>query len=322
MKYPWGNSRRINLASGFMKREYGTRLQKISIDAGFSCPNRDGTIAGGGCAFCNNDAFSPGYCRPETSIPDQLLKGMDFHRKRYRKAGKYLAYFQAYSNTHDRVEVMRDRYEQALSVPGISGLIIGTRPDCMSREKMELLATLAKKTFIVLEFGIESIYDSTLLYINRGHTFAQSVEALKMAAEFGLRTGGHFVFGIPGETRQQMIDSAEVISQLPLHSVKFHQLQIIKGTRFEKEYIENPDKFNLFGLEEYTEFIAGILTRLNPALVVDRIAGESQPGLNVGPSWNLRYDQVLKNVEQYMESNDLWQGKQFLMTSSPKPVQR
>ena len=311
MNYLWGNNRRINLASAYLKRNFGKRLQKVTIDAGFTCPNRDGTVSTGGCAFCNNDAFSPSYCTPDKSVEQQIREGIDFHTRRYKSANGYLAYFQAYSNTYAGVDRLEAIFKSALEFPEIKGLIIGTRPDCIDAQKLELLARLNERSRVVVEYGIETINENTLKYINRGHTFGQAVEALELTAKYKLPAGAHIVFGFPGETREEMEDSVEVISQLPLHSIKFHQLQIVKGTRFEKEYIENPSHFDLFELDEYIVFISRFLSRLNPSFVVERIAGETQPRNNVGKMWNIRYDQVLQRVEKYMEENDLWQGKYF-----------
>ncbi len=319
MTYSWGTDRRINLASGFLKKEFGTRIQKVAIDAGFTCPNRDGTLSTGGCAFCNNEAFNPGYCSPDKSVTSQIEEGISFHRKRYKGASKFLAYFQAYSNTYAALDHLKELYAEALAVPGITGLIIGTRPDCVDESLLAYLSELAENCYVVVEYGIESVYNETLLYINRGHTFEQAVDALNLTAKYGLRAGGHFIFGLPGESIAQMMESVQIISGLPLHSVKFHQLQIIRGTRFEEEYRMDPGRFPLFGADEYKHFISHYLSGLNPDFVVDRIAGETQPGKNLGKVWNLRYDRFLQNVEDYMEENNLWQGKNFVNSPKLKP---
>ncbi len=309
MEYNWGHSRRFNAASNAIKKEFGSRVQKVTIDAGFTCPNRDGTKSTGGCTFCNNDAFSPSYCQPEKTVKQQIEEGIRFHEKRYRSADKYLAYFQAYSNTYKPVDELRKLYFEALEQDKVVGLIIGTRPDCMNYEIYNLLEEINEKFYVVVEFGIESVFNSTLETINRGHTFKESKEAILETAKRGILCGGHIIFGLPGETREMMLESAKTLSTLPLESLKFHQLQIVKGTRIGDDYLLNPNNYKQFELEEYVEFISQYLSILSPKIIVERLAGETQPGLNLGKTWNIRYDQVLQRVEKYMEQMDLWQGK-------------
>lgn len=311
MNYPWGNKRRINAASNYLRKTFGTRIQKVTLDAGFTCPNRDGKIAKGGCAFCNNDAFNPSYCTPEKSISRQITEGIEFHQNRYRSAGKYFAYFQAYSNTYGTLPFLQKCYNQALENEKIIGLIIGTRPDCIDEPKLEYLARLAENHYIVIEYGVESIYNKTLHLINRGHSFDDSVKALELTRKYGLHSGAHFIFGLPGESRKEMSDSVHVISQLPLHTIKFHQLQIVRGTQFAKDYQQKRTNFDLFSLDEYIHFMSEFLGRLNPDFVVERLAGETQPRNNIGESWGLRYDQVLQRIENKMKEKDIWQGKEF-----------
>ncbi len=309
--YQWGTKRRINSASNYLKNEFGTRIQKVTIDAGFTCPNRDGTLGTGGCTYCNNDAFNPSYCTPEKSISKQLKEGIEFHEKRYRSAGKYFAYFQAFSNTYGSLDYLKGIYRQALEDEKVIGLIVGTRPDCIDEYKLEYFASLSEKFYVVIEYGVESISNKTLRNINRQHSFERSLKALNLTREFGVKSGAHFIFGLPGESRQQMKDSVTTVSELPLHTVKFHQLQIVRGTRFEKEYNEDPGKFNLFTLDEYIEFMADYLSNLNPAIIIERLAGETQPRNIIGERWQLRYDQVLQRIERKMEELNLWQGKYY-----------
>lgn len=309
--YQWGTNRRINAASNYLKNRFGTRIQKVTLDAGFTCPNRDGTLGAGGCTFCNNDAFNPSYCTPDKSIHQQINEGIEFHEKRYRKSGKYFAYFQAYSNTYDSLDNLKKIYQQALDKEEIIGLIVGTRPDCIDKYKLEYFAALSEKYYVVIEYGIETVYNETLIKINRGHTFEQSVEAIELTKEFGVNSGAHFIFGLQGETRKQMKESVKVVSELPLHMIKFHQLQIVKGTRYSEEYKRDPHLFDLFSIEEYIEFISEYLSYLNPAIIVERLAGETQPRNNLGILWKLRYDQVLKKIEASMQEADLWQGKHY-----------
>jgi len=308
--YPWGHDRRFNASTDYFRKKYGERVQKVSINAGFTCPNRDGTKSTGGCTYCLNDAFNPSYCQPEKSVTFQISEGIEFHKKRYRRATNYLAYFQAYSNTYAPLEVLREVYEEALAYPGVIGLIIGTRPDCIDEQKLGYLKELAEKYYMAIEYGIETCYDKTLLRINRAHTFADAVSALRLTAEFGINTGAHFIFGLPGETEKDMLGEAEIISELPLTSVKFHQLQIIKGTVIEREFMTNPSDFHLFTWEEYLEFIIRFLEKLTPGIMVERFTGEVPPRfLAVTPWEGLRNDQLSSLIERKMEELDTWQGR-------------
>jgi len=307
--YLWGHSRRFNSYTEYFKTIFGERVQKISLDAGFTCPNRDGSKGLGGCAYCNNNSFSPSYCKPDKPIALQIEEGIEFHKVRYRRADKFLAYFQAYSNTYKDIESLKAIYNTAKQ-QGIVGFVIGTRPDCVDDEKLDYFAELAKDYYVIIEYGIESCYDKTLTRVNRGHDFATTVSAIKKTAERGINVGGHLIFGLPGETKEDMLRQADIISELPLNTIKFHQLQIIKGTRFEKEYRENPDNFSLFEMSEYLDFIVRFIEHLHPSIVIERFASESPPRLVVAPEWGLiRYDEVLRLIEKKMEQRDTWQGK-------------
>jgi len=312
MEYSWGTKRRINAASNYLKKEFGYRIQKLTIDAGFTCPNRDGTKGTGGCVYCNNEAFNPSYCTPEKSIHRQIAEGIEFHASRYRKAMKYLAYFQAYSNTYASLDYLKKIYSQALQSEPVVGLIIGTRPDCIDEAILDYLAGLSEKYYVVIEYGLESIYDKSLQAINRCHSFEDSVKALELTKSYGVKSGAHFIFGLPGESHQEMLDSVEIISTLPLHSVKFHQLQIVKATQYAIDYERNPEKFNLFSLADYIQFLCDFLGRLNPEFIIERLAAETQPRNNMSEMWGgLRYDQVLKQIEEKMHEKDIWQGKYY-----------
>lgn len=311
-EYPWGHERRFNTYSNYFKNTFGERVQKVSVDAGFTCPNRDGTLSRGGCTYCNNDAFNPSYCIPQKSVKQQIHEGIEFHKKRYRRANKYLAYFQAYSNTYDSLEHLRGLYDEALEVPGVIGLVIGTRPDCIDEEKLDYFSHLSKKIYLILEYGLESCYNKTLDRINRQHSFEQSADAIVATSGKGIRTGAHLIFGLPGESRDEMLEEANIISNLPLNNVKFHQLQIIKGTLMEREYNLNPTDFSLFSWEEYREFMVDFLERLNPDFVVERITGEAPPRFISGPRWGLkRTDQILGLFEQRLLERNTWQGRLY-----------
>lgn len=311
-KFPWGHNRRFNAYSNYFRNLYGARVQKVSVDAGFTCPNRDGTKGTGGCTYCNNDAFNPSYCFPGKSVTQQIEEGIEFHKWRYRGSDSYLAYFQAFSNTYAPLETLKELYEEALKYPGVIGLIIGTRPDCIDNEKLEYLKELSDKCYVAVEYGIESCYNKTLERINRGHTFEEAENALKMTSGLGINTGAHFIFGLPGESRDEMLAEAGIISSLPLKTVKFHQLQIIKGTAMEVQYRNNPRDFQLFTWEEYLEFFISFLERLNPAHVVERFTGEAPPRFLTGEGWGKkRADQIVNLVEKRLEELDTWQGRLY-----------
>ena len=309
--YEWGHTRRFNAYPEYFKKTFGGRVQKLSLDAGFNCPNRDGTKGSGGCTFCNNNAFNPAYCHPLKSISQQIGEGKAFHKKRYRTAQKYLAYFQAYSNTYDSMDVLKARYEEALESPGVIGLVIGTRPDAVNAGVLDYLKILAKDHYVVIEYGLESCYNATLERVNRGHTFEDSVRAIKMTASRGLRQGAHFIMGLPGETRKEILGQVKTISDLPINNIKFHQLQIVRDTAMAREYESNPGAFLMFELDEYLDLMVEVLEQLNPDFVVERIAGEVQNGYQVNKPWGIRYEQVLKKFEERLEMRNTWQGRRY-----------
>jgi len=311
-KYPWGHERRFNAYSNYFRNIYGARVQKVSIDAGFTCPNRDGAKGFGGCTYCNNDAFNPSYCKSVKSVSEQISEGIKFHKWRYNEAVSYLAYFQAYSNTYAPLEKLKILYEEALNYPGVVGLIIGTRPDCIDDEKLEYIKELSERYYIAIEYGIESCHNKTLLRINRGHSFEDAVFTLEKTAALGINAGAHFIFGLPGETRDEMLKQVDIISRLPVKTVKFHQLQIIKGTPMEIEFKNNPGDFELFTWEEYLNFFISFLERLNPSIVVERFTGEAPPRFLTGEGWGKkRTDQIVNLIEKRLEELNTWQGRMY-----------
>jgi hypothetical protein len=310
--YPWGHHRRFNNYTEYFRKTFGERVQKVTIDAGFTCPNRDGTKGTGGCTYCNNDAFNPSYCQPGKSVTQQILEGIEFHANRYRRANKFLAYFQAYSNSYAPIEKLRKLYDEALAVPGVIGLVIGTRPDCIDGAKLDYFQSLAKKYYLMIEYGIESCYNRTLKNINRGHTFEESIATIEETARQGIKTGAHLIFGLPGETQKEMFEEVYLINKLPLMNIKFHQLQIIKHTQMALEYQQNPDHFKFFGLEEYINFVISFLERLNPDFVVERFMAEVPPRYLAGPGWGLlRTYTLMQMLEKRLEEQDTWQGKLY-----------
>ena len=280
---------------------YGMRLQRLTLDGGFTCPNRDGTLGTGGCTFCDNAAFHPSYTQGK-SIPEQIDAGIAFHTARGRKADGYLAYFQAFSNTYAPIGVLRERYEAALSHPAVRGLVIGTRPDCINAEKLDYLSSIKERGKIVeVEYGIESVYDHTLRRINRGHDFACTRRAVMETASRGLTTGGHIILGLPGETREMLLQEAEILSGLPLDYLKFHQLQILKGTPMASEYKERPGDFLRPGPQEYIDLLAEMITRLRPDIALARIASSVPPSFTDAPWGLLRHDELVRRLALRLE---------------------
>lgn len=381
--FGFSEGKRYNSFVGYYRRRYGERLQKLVLDAGFSCPNRDGTVGRGGCTYCDNAAFHPGYSTPGKPLLTQIDEGITFQKVRYPRARHYLAYFQAYSNTYGSLERLKALYEEVLRHPEVVGIVIGTRPDCVDVEKLDYLADLAagrvlpgwqrslrqtqgptaqatvpgqakisaqapfpvqtktpdQATFsasadsvsestppvaepvevteltapiVVVEYGIESCHDSTLRHINRGHNFECARKAVEMTAERGLDTGAHFILGLPGETREMLLDQCGLISSLPLRSVKFHQLQIVRGTVMEKEYAAYPSAFYRPGLDEYLDFVIDILERLRSDLYIERVAGEVPPRFVNDTPWGLvRNFEILRLLDKRLEERGTWQGRLY-----------
>lgn len=381
--FGFSEGKRYNSFVGYYRRRYGERLQKLVLDAGFSCPNRDGTVGRGGCTYCDNAAFHPGYSTPGKPLLTQIDEGITFQKVRYPRARHYLAYFQAYSNTYGPLDRLKALYEEVLSHPEVVGIVIGTRPDCVDEVKLDYLADLAagrvlpgwqrslrqaqgptaqamvpgqakiltqapfpvqtktpdQATFsvsadsipeptspvaepveaaeltapiVVVEYGIESCHDSTLRHINRGHNFECARKAVEMTAERGIDTGAHFILGLPGETREMLLDQCGLISSLPLRSVKFHQLQIVKGTAMEKEYAADPSAFYRPGLDEYLDLVIDILERLRPDLYIERVAGEVPPRFVNDTPWGLvRNFEILRLLDKRLEERGTWQGRLY-----------
>ena len=329
-KLGFPDGKRYNSFVGYFKRKYGERLQKIVLDAGFTCPNRDGKVGRGGCTYCDNAAFHPSYSTSGKILHQQLDEGIEFHKVRYRTTEHYLAYFQSFSNTYAPLEKLRELYEEALSHPDVVGIVIGTRPDCVDEEKLDYLADLnqgrvlkdwtrtlsgvGRRTapIVIVEYGIESCYDSTLERINRGHDFETACKAVRMTAERGIDVGAHFILGLPGETRQMMLDACSLINDLPLRSVKFHQLQIVKGTQMEKEYAQVPQDFERFSLDEYLDFFVEMLERLRPDLFIERFVGEVPPRFVNETPWGLiRNVELLRLLETRLQERETWQGRKL-----------
>ena len=308
--YPWGDSRRFHSHSRFMQMQFGGRMQRVAIDAGFTCPNRDGSLGTGGCTYCLNAAFNPSYCTPKKSITQQIDDGILFHRNRRREPRGYLAYFQAFSNTYAPISDLKEKFDEALKHPKVQGLVIATRPDCLNEEILDYLESLQQRTYIAIEIGIESCLDATLRRIRRGHDFDCVRRAFAGCHAHQLPAGAHLIFGLPGETPADWLADADILNSLPIQHIKFHQLQIFKGTPMESEYHEHTADFHIFAIDEYVCFIADFLELLDPAIIIDRLAGEVPPRYLAVSHWhNIRYDEIVKSVEAELERRNSWQGK-------------
>ena len=301
---------RYNDLASFLASHFPYKVQKISVNAGFTCPNRDGSKVYGGCTYCNNQTFNPEYCKTEKTVVQQLEEGKQFFARKYPEM-KYLAYFQAYTNTYAELEQLKQMYESALQVEGVVGLVIGTRPDCMPDTLLDYLEALSKHTFLLVEYGIESTSDETLKRINRGHTFQCTQEAIRRTAARGIYTGGHVILGLPGESRDDLIAQAHCLSQLPITTLKLHQLQLIKGTRMAHEYQENPEMFHLFTVDEYIDLVIDYIEHLRPDIVLERFVSQSPKTLLIAPDWGLKNHEFTDKVKKRLRERDAWQGKQY-----------
>ncbi len=299
-----------NDLSGFLAMHFPYKVQKISINAGFTCPNRDGSVGYGGCTYCNNQTFNPAYCHTEKSVSQQLEEGKQFFARKYPEM-KYLAYFQAYTNTYGELEELKRKYEEALTVENVVGLVIGTRPDCMPDALLDYLEELGNHTFLLVEYGIESTNDEILKRINRGHTFAESVEAIRKTAERGIPVGGHIILGLPGEEKEMLIKQAGILSGLPLTTLKLHQLQLIKGTRMAGEYEKAPETFHLYTADEYIDLVIDYIEYLRPNMVLERFVSQSPKELLIAPDWGLKNYEFTDKVKKRMRERNAWQGKYY-----------
>jgi uncharacterized protein len=309
-QFPWGHHRRFNDFSTHFRRIFDQRVQKISLNTGFTCPNRDGSRGRGGCSYCNNETFNPAYTDLASSVTEQLNRGMAFFSDKYPDM-HYVAYFQSYTNTYAPLGYLQALYEEALAHPRIKGLVIATRPDCIDADILDYLVRLSEKTYVMVEYGVESHLDRTLERINRGHTFADSVGAITETARRGIHTCAHMILGLPGESYADFLNQARVISALPVENLKLHQLQIHKGTVMARQYFEDPQLFHLFSAEEYTDLVVDYLELLNPAIVVERFISQSPVELLIAPRWGLKNFEVVAKVEKRLKERNTWQGRRF-----------
>jgi radical SAM protein (TIGR01212 family) len=300
--------KRYNSYNRYLREKFGCRVHKVSVDVGFTCPNRDGSVARGGCVYCNNESFVPPYARARFSLDRQIKTGMEYLRKRF-KAQKFIIYFQAYTNTYDEVEKLEGLYREALEHDDVVGLAVGTRSDCIDEKKVKLFEELAKDWFVTVEYGIESIYDKTLEFMNRGHDYKSVVDAINLTRGRGIHIGAHIIAGFPTETEDEMLRMADEISQLNVDSLKIHNLHIVKNTPLARVYAKEP--FHLFSYEEYVDFISRFLERLSPEIIVERLFTDTPQDLLISPQWNKTHTEILRGIERELERRNTYQGRLF-----------
>ena len=306
--------KRYNDFSSFIRRKFNTRVQKVSIDAGFTCPNKDGTKGVGGCTYCNNNTFNPDYCKPIKPIKQQINEGIEFFSKKY-KTQKYLAYFQAFTNTYAPLADLKKMYEEALDHKDVIGLVVATRPDCIKDEVLDYFEELAAAgNFIKLEFGLESTKNETLEAINRCQTHEEAIDAFKRADGRGLHLGGHLILGLPGETKEDMMNHAKMVSQLPINTLKIHHLQIVKHTMMAVQFKKTPEMFTFMELDEYIDFVVDFVEKLKPEIIIERFFSESPASMLIHPKYGLKNFEVKHLVEKRLEEREAMQGRLFQIT--------
>jgi len=305
---------RYNDYSSYIKKIFNERVQKISINAGFTCPNRDGSKGLGGCTYCNINSFNPFNSNSAKSINEQLDKGISFFSKKY-STQKYLAYFQAYTNTYGNSDELISKYNEALAHPKVIGLVIGTRPDCLSDELVSYLSELAKKKYVSLEFGVESTLDKSLESVNRCHTFSDTITAFEKTKNRGFSLGAHLILGLPDESREDILNHARNLSKLPVNSLKLHHLQIVKHTRMASQYLASPELFQFMDSDTYVDLICDFIALLRPDIVIERFIGESPENLLIAPKWNkLKNFQITEKIKNRLIEKNFWQGKEYSIT--------
>lgn len=314
----WDDARPYHSYAAYCRRTFGRPMQKLPVDGGFTCPNRDGTVGHGGCSFCSNETFTPAYCNPRHSVRRQLDDAIAFHRRGFPAGTGFLVYFQSYSNTYAPLERLERLFEEALAYPDVKGIVVGTRPDCVDAAKLDYLAELARRAYVCVEYGIESTSDATLRAVNRGHDFAAAQRAVEATAERGIAAGAHFILGLPDESEEELIDRTQIINALPLQTIKFHQLQIVDGTRMADLYAEHSERFRNWTADAYIDLVAEILRRLRPDIAVERIAGQTPPRIRCRRPWgNLRGDVLWRMLEKRLTEKNAHQGDFFIPLAAP-----
>jgi len=303
----WLN-RRYHNYNYYLQKTYGEKVRKVSLHGGFTCPNRDGSKGRGGCIYCNNDSFVPHYINKDMTIPTQMEASIPFMLERY-DVQNYIAYFQAYSNTYDELDKLKRMYEEAVNYPNVVGLDIGTRSDCVDEPLLEYLAALNEKVNVTLEYGIESIHDKTLDWMNRGHDYESVVKAVELTKQYGIKIAGHIILGFPVETKEMMLETGVAANNLGLDFLKIHQLHIVKNTVLAKRYADDP--FTLFQADEYIELVAEILERLNPEIVIQRLFGDAPDEILIAPRWGYNIPKLTHLMDLELNHRDTWQGRLY-----------
>jgi radical SAM protein (TIGR01212 family) len=293
-----------------LNERFAERVQKISVHAGFTCPNRDGSKGTGGCTYCNNQSFVPEYCRAQKSVSQQVGEGIAFFHHKYQ-AQKYLVYFQSYTNTYAPLEELKQLYEQAFVHPKVVGIVIGTRPDCVSPELLDYFAELNKRYYVMIEYGVESTCDQTLALINRGHSYAESVEAIQATAARGIPVGAHLILGLPGEDKAMILSHAKQVGKLPLTMLKLHQLQLVKGTAMAQQYLQQPENFHLYTLNEYIDLVIDFLELLPPRIAIERFVSQSPDEFLLAPKWGVKNFEFVHKLQKRFEERKTQQGKRL-----------
>ena len=298
--------------SEYLLKTFRQKVQKVSINAGLSCPNRDGVDGlKGGCTYCNNRSFSPGYTQTGLSVSRQVDEGIRFFARKYPSL-KYIAYFQSYTNTYGNTDALINLYEEAIAHPDIVGIFVGTRPDCINEELLEYFSELNRKRLpVFLEYGVESTNDETLVRVKRGHDFKTSVETILRTDEKEIPCGAHLIIGLPGETEADFVTHIDRLNALPLTSIKFHQLQILKGTALGRDYLTDPESMKLFTIEEYIRTAALLLRHLRPDMYVDRFTSQAPKNLLLAPKWDVKNYVFTDKLLSYVNSNGFRQGDLF-----------
>lgn len=303
------NGKRYFSFGSYLKSKFGVRVYKISVDAGFSCPNRDGTLSSGGCIFCDNASFRVRASKNTAGISGQLHANANAMRERYR-ARAFIAYFQHFTNTYASFDTLKSYYEEALQLNGVLGLAIGTRPDCVTSELLDYLNELGENYHIWLEYGVQTVNNNTLRKINRGHDFECFLETYRRTRQRkNIHICAHIIHGLPGETKSDMLNTVKTLSDLKIDALKIHQLHVVRNTELERQYQEG--KILLPALEEYLDWMASSLEIISPEIIIQRLFGLSDPGILVAPQWGLRKNEIARIIDDYLEQRNTYQGRLY-----------
>ncbi len=305
-RFPWVADKRYNAFGPYMRSLFGIKVRKIGIDAGFTCPNRDGTKGYGGCIYCEGSGSRAPYVNPELSVIAQIKKGKEILNKR-KKPMKYIAYFQAFTNTYASLKRLKELYEEALQDEDIIGIAIGTRPDAVDKEKLDYIAELSQRTYLWLEYGLQSAHNETLKRINRRHTVEEFVWAVEESKKRGINVAAHIIIGLPFETEEMMFETGVFLSKLPIDGIKIHSLYIPERTPLAKLFREG--YFTPIDMNTYIDIVVRILEILPPNVLIQRLTGDPDPKTLVAPSWTLRKMEILNRIEKELEKRDTYQGK-------------